>query len=908
MEIRKEPALFLVVLALGAWMVISAKSSGPPTRISPDYQDYEAAAAPVDPMLASGAAAAAVPAAASAGQRDPFLEPSETRPLPPRPLPFPALAPLPLVAPPLDPGPAPGAFAVLRVTGEVEPFDFSADAGAQGTNGSGGGGVAGAGSGAGASVAVVNGAANGQDPSHLRDRLVLSDGRTLSGYVRNEARFAMHGKRPTEPVSFDFVGRDGKIAANETYPAEEVVRVELADTLRNRIYVRRLTLSSGPASLPNRREFVDDLLRDARSNVWIYPVALEEADRYIGLDGGSADGYRLKARVLRERGDLAAQWQLFSELPQALQGSAFQLAGQAQLEARLGLVLDAEAHMEQAAEAAPENPYVRLAAAQFWLAQGEIAAARDHAQAARRNAVALTSDRDRFEIDATILSCQLALGAPEEARTALTRMTSGEGLRARRDYLKGCLEYTAGRRAEAVTAFTGSVSASQAGVLGLGLCRALEGRWVEAVASFQAIVDADPVVRHRALGALGFVYLRTGNHQQAVAPLEEAVRADPGDAYAWWLLGRARRLSGDDTGAVEALEEALQRSDDFVEAAAEIAMTYLERSDHAGAEAAELLYRARRFADRALELEEARGEAPEIAYVELAAVARYRTADRRGARTLFESGAERSLSCRAGVALVEYGLGRVQDGRGLLQEMIDDLRSGDPTRAWAEATVALIDDHTEKEQLADSFDRDDLGTAWKDQVNGRLKPMLQGDALRIAGTLEGAAKPVYARRVQPTAGNFLATSVSLQLGGGDDSKFTGLQISTATSRGRSAADFQARLGFLDGRPAVVIEDGDAARARDDEERAKWDPVRLDDVAADRTVSHRLEFRVVERDGGKQFALQAVWNDVVVHQRDVEKLSRTSRTEMPVDLLVEGRQGARVEATFDDFRLVRRREE
>ena len=63
------------------------------------------------------------------------------------------------------------------------------------------------------------------------------------------------------------------------------------------------------------------------------------------LDFGQATGllyaYGTTLYALRDRGDLSGEWKLYRELPQGLQGSAFQLAGQGAVESDLGLDDDA---------------------------------------------------------------------------------------------------------------------------------------------------------------------------------------------------------------------------------------------------------------------------------------------------------------------------------------------------------------------------------------------------------------------------------------------------------------------------------------------------------------------------------------------------------------------------------------
>ena len=87
MQLRKEQVLALLTLLVGAY-VARGYLGGPPTfrRYSPKAAEYEAKPVGAQQLVAADAAAPK--------RRDPFTEPSETRPLPPRQLDFPPHAPL----------------------------------------------------------------------------------------------------------------------------------------------------------------------------------------------------------------------------------------------------------------------------------------------------------------------------------------------------------------------------------------------------------------------------------------------------------------------------------------------------------------------------------------------------------------------------------------------------------------------------------------------------------------------------------------------------------------------------------------------------------------------------------------------------------------------------------------------
>lgn len=894
MRIRREQGLLLVVALIAVWSWSRRDASPSVTRVEAEKKDYEAQAAPNDPLVAALGEAAPL-------ARDPFREPSESEPLEPRPLPFPELGELPVVALPLEPGQQPGAYYQLRLPGAAQPFQFQSEEDeAEPSDGAGS-------SGSSETAEASDGAGVAQASNQrLYDSIHVRDGATLYGFIRQPDKFALAQQRVfTEPIAYDRVGRDGKILIpNDTIAADQIERVELADTLRNRIELQKRRLGDTAASLPERRAFTEYLLLQARREPWIYEVAAAQADEYARIAKHSVDSYQLKVWVLRERGDLAAQWKLLTDLPEELRESAFAYANRGELEARLGLVLDAEAHLRKAVALEPANPFAQFALARFLLQQGRATAALEPALAARRNRASLTTEEEQFAVTVLVVAVNLAVGDVKGAREAVTNLPTGEAFAARRDELRGAIEYADAKFDAALARFSASVSAGGGGAAALGraACQIALEKWEEARAGLRAIAAEYPLLRHRAQSGLGLLYLRTGNFEQAREMLETALRAAPHDSYTLYLLGRARRLTGLYDSAIDALGAALAESDDLVEANAEMAASYLALADGA-VDAVQALHSARRHVDRLVDNDRAHA----IGFLELQGLIRFREADYGAARQTFLAGREASLPCRIGNALVEYRQNHVQESRGMLVELKDELRSGDPTRDYVERTIALIDDHAEKEQVRDAFDRSDLGRNWEPPQGNGVTPRLDGGALRMQGRMREAGRPVFARRVQPTAGKFLRAEVTMTTGAGDHSKAAVLEISMAGS-GRNSTEFRARIGKDGkGQAFLLIEDGTPDRARDDEDRQRWDPVALPVPAPAAGKAQTLALAVTPDETGKRLVLEAYWDGDLVHQRPLDRINAKSSSPLFVDLLVEANADEQVDITFDDFRLVRRRE-
>lgn len=885
MRIRREQGLLLAAVALGLWIWTGVGSQAVSSRVSWTPKEFVSGAAVVDTTVAPRADA-------EAPARDAFLEPSESSPLPPRALPFPELGPLPQVAPPLQPGQQPGAYAQLRLPGGVaESFQFEVGAEAEPVS---------------EPAEVDPEASSSVSPSKLYDTINRQDGLKVYGFIRKPDKYALARTRVfTEDIVFDWVSvRDGKIITpNDVVPPDEVRSIEIADTLRNRIELRRRDLGDGPASLPRRRAFIEDLLTYARNEPEIYAIANQQALEYQRISDGDAEGYRLQVRVLRERGDLAGEWKLYSELPGALRESSLRYRGQGELEARLGLVLDAEEHLRRAVAIQESDPRSQAALARFLLAGGRAAEAMEHALAARRNRAVLERDDEVLDVVAVLVDCHLAMGQIDEATRALSIMPAGAEIGAQRDYLRAVVRYAAGDWRAAEQLFASSVAAGGGGdaALGRATCKVLLREWQSAEAALLAVSDEYPILRHRALAALAFLYEWTGNLQPALDMAERASAAHPRDPYVLYRLGRARRLNGLVEESIEALQAALAVADDLIEAHAELASAYLSLANRADEDPEEAMRRARRHID--LTVRRDPGTEHSVRLRELQGLIRFD--DWPAAREAFAAAADQSLFARTGLALIRYRQNRVAEARTMFVDLRDELGAAHAMRPYVESTIDLIDDHSQKEQVRDAFEVGALGQSWQDtQANGSVEPRPEDGSLRITGRLRQPDRPVFTRRLLERGGNFLQAEVTLVRGAADGSRFAGVELATQ-SRRSGRGDFWVRVGLQQGEPYLRIHDGDESRARDDEDRARWDRVDLSEIQAVVGQPQRLALRVVRRDGGGRFRLQVYWDDVLVHERDVEKLQPKSSVPLAVDLMVEGTRDARVDVAFDDFRLVRR---
>ncbi|MBK8978080.1 MAG: hypothetical protein IPM29_19420 [Planctomycetes bacterium] len=918
-NVRKEPALFVVVLLIAAWMWSGYTEPRFTTAARPTERPYEPPP-PVRVVLAPAAGEAAYPT------RDLFREPTEAAPLPPRPLPFPDLEPLPVVAPPLHPGPEAGAFHLLRVAaGPVEPHAFPADAAAEGAAAEGGDeglGDEGAPAAPPAPSVSTPGAAPAaggpQGPGAAIPPEVLAqrydrvwrenDIRPFYGFVLNTDKLELVGRAILPVLRMDVVSPTTGKVISKALEIRDAQKLELADNLENRIALRKLGITPGPAGELERIAFLRDLLRDAREQPWVFQEAEAQAQQLVAVTSGAEVGYRWLVRVLRAQGDLSREWALYQGLEGSIANSPFRWREQGRLEALLTLWDDAEAHLRKGVELAPTDARSLGALAQFLLDRGRAAAAQPFALRAERAVNTVTPDEDRTPIIHTVASVYLALGEVEAAQRAADRFGSGAST-VERSYVLGCIAYAAGELGEAAAQFE-RVANDDAGrldaVLGLGCTRARQGAWDEAYGLLVRARDEAPALRAQAWAGLAFLFERTGNDDRVRSALAAAERADPRDAYVLYLLGRRQRLDGELDACLETLRRALAERDDLTCAFAETTRALLARAAEEGEGGAEYVAQAVRYATRLVELDAARGDF--VPFIALKGYVLALVGDVNAAREAFTRAAERGSDfADLGLALLDYRTKRTLQARDRLVAIQQDPVRATATRDFARATVALIDDHATKEQVRDTFERDLLGGFWKTTGSVRVQEPLRGQ-LRLTGdsTRTGGAATI-AR--QPLAGgDFLSVAVDVEVQGDvAPVQFAGLEVATVAQSGQR---FLVEVGFRRQstgqlRPSLVLEDG--ASRTGDEGRVVLD---LSSAvgAVEPHEPQRLEVAVVPGSGdgpaANRFGLVVRWNGIEVYRADsLRRLSRTTRTDLVTALKVEGRG---LDVVFDDYRLERRR--
>lgn len=892
MQIRKEQVLALLALALGGW-IWSGMGGTEATRIpQPKLKEYEPA--PVKAVALVGAAIGGL------RRSDLFTQPSETQALPPRELGFPPRAPLSVAALPLDPGPDFRHALLLRDEGSVvEGVTLQV--------------VPAAAPEAAEASAAEQGSAETREAKQARaaktyDRVFqVGLASPFFGFVEVEGVDPYDAEKLT-----DFEGKivklrpysieTGKIGATMTWGNDDrkVQRIQLADTLRNAVEREKRTFKRGPQNLDKHGELIQWLLGQAREASWIYDVALEEADLYVQVSGGDLEGLRWQQRVLRARGDLAAEFALLDGIQGPHRETAFRYEGLGVVKAALCLYLDAEQDLQKAVALAPNDARPHGALAEFLRQRGRTGEAAVLARRAEEKFGSLLDASDRGRVGRTIVACHLAIGAIPAARAALKLIPADQP----QPYLEGCVAYAQSDLPAALGSFQKASTGDDRGaaLLGQAACLLRSKQWQEAYDAFVAVADREPLLRHRANCGLALLHLRLGLFDGALGFCDRALEADPQDAYAHYLRGRTLRSQGQLGAAAESLAAALRLHDDFVHAIAEMAEVNAQKAAGArGEEAAQGALAAVRYGDRAVALAPLRT----VELFEKQALHRFAAADPIRAKAALEAARDAApveadkLFAKGAIAVVDYSRGLVEDATAVLRRQIDDLAKDHPMRLWADSTLSAIDDHAQKEMLSDRFERSEPGSVWNSEL-GLLRPKIHDNRLVVDGKLDRAE--VTAERVGAVkfGKNFLAVGVVLQQGSGQSraEAFAGLRVQLQRGGG-GTTDCQIDVGVREGKPAL--------RITDDRKEPQWIEIKVDGF--DPLARHELELRVMPRGEAlsRAFALHVRWNGALVHQQDLKSLSGATATELKTILFASGRKGDAVDVAFDDYRLERRKE-
>jgi len=771
MRLRQEQTVFVFAACLLGFLLYrslgetSSTIRGGGRRSEAEFQSY----APPRVPLALPETGFAPPLA-----RELFQPPRDTRPLPPLPLAEPPPIVVKGLLPPTDPGPSPQAFGGLLRSG-IAPLDLPAlfdevtDEGDLSTD------------------EVFLGMAErdaqerprtlinperDKDPDPYTNETDEERRARFEGYrtrydwitqatgpefgrIENEDRYGLEidESRRDEPILWVRLNPDtGRswYANIETgaHPVdrEQILDFGLAKTASNEFEVRLLEL--GPkisrGTYDEALSFAGECVRrrleapralEIAEGVYRRAAAFDAEDPIprLGLAWCYESGFRFE-EAFEEYNRLLQQFSHREEVHVRL----------ARLEERFLLFDEAEARLRQALSMDRSSWAARFGLGGFLARRGRHEEAVEHLEVAKRNA---PGDPNlihiRVAIRALLADTYFALGRLGDAEPLYTQAINADPHHERSRAGLMALAFTGKPRAVAASASAGVETAAEEGfatLLAHGISLLHEGSeesMAEARTQFELAMDADPLRGDLALCALSYLAELTGHPEEALGYAEQARERNPTNAYALFQIGRLRGQQDDYDGAREALLAALEQELDFEDALVSLGEVAFRLGEFEDAE---------RYFERAVGLNDKRDEVHTLRglnHLRLGAVADAR-ADFEAAIALDPENA----TAAGGAAWCTYLEGDSEQAVNQLAA-IDDRRRGfdkeDPWRVWARAQMVRIQDHLEKVEWLDSFDRTRLLNDWQTREgDGPIVSMDEG-TVKIEGSFSksGGVARVY---------------------------------------------------------------------------------------------------------------------------------------------------------------------
>jgi len=252
--------------------------------------------------------------------------------------------------------------------------------------------------------------------------------------------------------------------------------------------------------------------------------------------------------------------------------------------------------------------------------------------------------------------------------------------------------------------------------------------WVTARELFELAADADPLRAHMALGALSHLAQITGNSAEALSYAEDALERSPRDSYALYQKGRLLGDQDDYEGARAALLAALEQELDFEDALVALGEMAFQLGRFTDAQ---------RYLERAIEINDTRTEVHALLGVDF-----LRLGSVPDARASFDKARQLDFTnptAKAGLAWCTYLDGDVTEALVLLAD-IDEARRNepeeDPWREWSREQITRVQDHSEKVEWRDNFNRKRLINGWLTREGvGPISSMDDG-AVKIQGVFD----------------------------------------------------------------------------------------------------------------------------------------------------------------------------
>ncbi|MAB77978.1 MAG: hypothetical protein CMJ89_01380 [Planctomycetes bacterium] len=621
-----------------------------------------------------------------------------------------------------------------------------------------------------------------------------SSGESWFGRIENENRYALKidADRDNEPILFVRLNPDTGRGFFENIqvgaiPVERdaVVDFGFAETATNEFEVRLLelgpTLTRGTydkavalADECVRRRLEAPRALEIAEGIYRRAAAFDSEDPAprLGLANCFEAGFRFE-EAFNEYNDLLETFSHREVVHVRL----------ARLEERFLLLDEAEQRLRRALSMDRSSWVTRYGLGSFLARRGRHAEAVGHLREANRNA---PQDPNKLHIRVGIRSLLgdvlFALGKLKEAEPFYRQALAADPDHGRSRAGLLALGFTGDPAALSASSTTGEIAGEEGFemLLARGIALLYEGTaasFSRAREVLESAAEADPLRADRALAALSFLAELTGHPDQALGFAEQSREINPRNAYALFQIGRLRGQQDDYEGAREALLAALEEELDFEDALVSLGEVAFRLGRFEDAE---------RYFERAISLNSGRHKVHTLRglnHLRLGAVA--------DALVDFQAALDLdgdNPTAAGGLAWCTYLSGRSEQAVNLLASIDDRRRSEDkedPWRVWSREQMERIQDHEEKVEWFDSFDRNRLLNEWRTREgDGPIVSMEEG-AVKIEGTFTKSGGLARVYREWP-ASLFVSIEADIWIEPGKDNVRVGLFIARERRRGRES--------------------------------------------------------------------------------------------------------------------------
>ncbi len=907
MKLRQEPLVFLVaVLGLGA--MGARLFGGGETALRGGSKSSQAAER--ERFVAPDPAVAAPNGALPPLERELFLPPRDTAPLPPLELVEPPRERLAVLLPPTEPGPAPAAYGKLlrRALPAVELPELFAE-----TESS----EAGledeaffdlAGRDEEKPALVPGGPAPSQDPfadltpaertelvagwKRRYDWVQRGPGELWFGRIVNPERYGLEIDPARADEALQFVRLD-PATGRETYskigapplPLERasIVAFGFAETVANEIELgagrigAELTRGSFEEALVLAQYCIQKRL-DAPRALAIAEELFRRAAAYDPKDPLPRLGL---ARCLEAAFRFEDAFTVYQELLAAFPHREEVHVALADLEGRFLMHEQAEARL-RAALAMNQGSWIsRFGLGRHLVARGNAREAVEHLKVANQTAPQAPELLPvRVAIRTTLADAHFALGELAEAEAAYRSALSADAGHERAQAGLLATQTLAGKAAPAEAA--GGADAGFELLLARGVAALAEGRHEAARDALRLAAAADPLRAHRALSALSVLAEVTGNGEEALRLADEALERDPTQPFALFQKGRLLGRADDYEGARAALLAALEQELDFEDALVALGDMAFRLGQFEDAE---------RYLERAAAIAASRPEVHGLRGLNL-----LRLGSVAAAKAAFERALELQRAdptAIAGLAWCLYLEGDPQEALIRIADIAEQRRNapaGDPWRSWADAQMARLQAHLSKVEWRDTFARKRLANGWQTNESAGPTVGLDEGTVEIAGVFQKSGNARVYR--QYDGGEFLSFEADLWIDAAKANASIGIFAARERAR-RDDTEVIAEAAVLRHKEGSVqlrfVRQGQAPALQDMQQP----------FPTGRWVRVKLERLGQSNEAGVTLFLDGI---PLVENHPMPALAQ-SKTPLLVGLFVEGDTGREVAVRMDNVSIV-----